>query len=202
VHCVDFIRQFDIHSTTNVVHMSTNQNAFSSKTLPLALYAQRVLEFGTLPSQPALSGRYLRMLEESLDEGESITCDWPMLSNPLALLHIIFPLAARAARAGGIESEKRAEFLRSSNLDKSVFNFAAPRAIRAFRKAGQEPGFAGLCQISDPDDFLSVLAFGLGMSQKARDLLGYRDNRNLSGSLSHTRRRSLVVVRGTAPPVT
>jgi hypothetical protein len=178
--------------------MVTHQN-----TLPLSFDAKRQLAVGALPSQPVeLSGRYLRMLQESLDEGQSITCDWAILNNQLAMLHTIFPLAAReAARAGQSESDSRAEFLRSFNLDKGVFNFEAPGAIKAFAKAGQRPNFGGLCQISDPDLFVSVLAFGLGFSRKDRDQLGYRDSRNLSDSLSHTRRRSLIVVRGTAPPV-
>jgi hypothetical protein len=181
--------------------MTTHPNAFSASTLPLSLYAKRALEFGILPDQPALSGRYLRMLEETLDEGQTITCDWSTLNSPLALLHTIFPMAAKAARAGGSESEKRAEFLRATNLDRRLFNLAAPGAIKAFRNAGQEPGFEGLCQISDPDLFVSVLAFGMGMSQKDRDFLGYRDRSNLSDSKSHTRRRSLVIVQGKAESV-
>lgn len=152
-------------------------------------------------TMPALSGLYLGAIEKSLPAGTAIVCDAQALNHPLAMLHIIHPLAARdAANGEGTEPEMRAKYLRSTGIEDRLVNFNAPLALEAFASAGQEPCIKGLCEISDPDLFMSAMVFALNSARKGRDFLGYRDGRNLVEKRFHKYRDRFVVVYGSAEP--
>lgn len=128
-----------------------------------------------VPGRIGFTDQYIKAIEEALPVGSSLTAP-PDTSfhNATWLLQVIMPNSIKeSAKTGVPESECRAKILRVLEWDKVEFTNRLAR--RALFDAGQKPSFEGLCNITDPDLFVSVLAFSLGYKPETRVYLGFRD---------------------------
>lgn len=130
---------------------------------------------------PKGSGKsqFVKRLKDILKTSEPIPYadGSPMRVNPLNLLYLIPQAAQKKSLTEKVSLKAaRTQILKDLGLDtEGLLNFANEDCVAAFTAAGAEPGFEGLCEISDGKLLVSAIVFGLGLPRSTRANVGYPD---------------------------
>lgn len=134
---------------------------------------------------PKGSGKsqFAKKLKKVLKTSEPIpyAAHSPMRVNPLNLFYLIPQMAQIMTINGSAKSARdgRAQILEQMGiremLTQGALNFNQRDAAKAFRQAGADADFDGLISISDTDQLVSALVFGMGLPRATRANIGYPD---------------------------
>lgn len=104
-----------------------------------------------------------------------------MRAHPLSALRMIPMLASDLARREHTThtADLRLKFLQALDLDQpGALNFGRHDVKMAFARVGVEkPTFADLGKLTDPDQFISAIVYGLGFSRGVRSIVTFPDFR-------------------------
>ena len=130
---------------------------------------------------PKGSGKsqFAKKLKKILKSSEPIpyAAHSPMRVNPLNLLFLVPQVAQKMVLDGEAKSTREARKLILTNLGLQdlPLNYQNRDALKAFNQAGAEPGFDGLCEITDADQLVSAIVHAMGLPRATRANLGYPD---------------------------